>query len=1055
MKNLADMNISRLFPSVVYRRGMAYYQQNKVSDVSFDMNNNLWTAIVHGTTSYFVELNMDSFDKGYIGTYCECPAYESYGSCKHIAAVLISVANNKQGRTSSFSAFDYQTTNQFMRALSNAQSETARNEITAKMPLKIEYYCKWNYSKQLTIELKAGEKRCFVVKNAHEFITNVMRGREQPFTKTFTYNPEIHYLLPEDLHIFEQLYSIIKNEQIYKDLSFYHYQNASNSKRAVTIPPLAAKTLFEKLIERDFTVESGEKSYQPIYIEKERLPFNFNLSKNNREELVLKMGEMPGVVYFDKYDLLFYNGTFYIPAKEQIPILDQIAGFGTDLSLPIEKNQADAFLSEALPTLKKIGEVQVADAVAEEIIQLPLRAKLFLELKQDWIIGKLEYFYGSHNIDPFNGRQEHEALIIRDVEKEQHIMQLIEYANFRYNGKELYIEAYEDDDIYNFLYHILPQLDEEVELFLTSEVRNFIVETEPKPNTSVSLESSTNLLEIGFSIDGVNDDEVSRILNAIIEKKRYYRLESGAIMSLEGEDFSSMRQLFDDMEIDKQDIQDGNVAVPVYRGTQVDELIETNKNYDPAFQKLLHQLKSPEEQIYPLPENLQANLRNYQYTGYQWFKSLSNYHLGGILADDMGLGKTLQSIAYIASEPRGKPHLIVAPSSVVYNWKNECDKFAPELQTAIMTGIPAERHKKMKESHDSDVWITSYATLRQDVEMYKELTFQTMILDEAQYIKNYATKTSKAIRQMKAGRRFALSGTPIENSIDELWAIFQVILPGLLPNQRSFKQLSHEKIAAMTRPFILRRLKQDVLKELPEKIESVHVSELTKEQKDLYVGYHRKLQMEAAASMKESGFQQNRMKILAGLTRLRQICCHPSLFIENYEGQSGKLEQLMETVRNAVENGKRMLVFSQFTSMHEIIMEQLEQEGISYFYLHGQTPSKERVEMSERFNNGENEVFLISLKAGGTGLNLTGADTVILYDLWWNPAVEDQATGRAHRFGQKNVVQVIRLITEGTIEEKIYELQQKKRELIDQVIQPGETMLSSLSEEDVRELLNI
>lgn len=1056
MKNLADINISRLFPSITYQRGMAYYRQNRVSDVSFDMNNNLWTAVVRGSINYFVEINMDGFEKGYLGTYCECPAYETYGSCKHIAATLISIVNKQPGNTSSFSAFDYQTTNRFMRALSEAQSAPESTNIPqTKIPLKIEYYCKWNYNKQLMLEIKAGEKRCFVVKNASEFISNVIKGREQYFTKTFTYNPEFYYLQEADQFIFEQLYSFIKNEQVYKNLPFYHYQDGSDNKRAVIIPPLAAKPLLEKLTDRNFSVESSYKSYQPIHIEKDRLPFNFHLSKNTKEELVLKMDDMQDIVYFDKYDLLFYSGTFYFPAKNQIPILDQIAGFGTDLSLPIEKNKADTFLSEALPTLKKIGEVRVEDTVAEEIIQLPLRAKLFLELKEDWIIGKLEYHYGNHEIDPFNGREAHDAFIIRDVEKEHSIMQLIEYANFRYNGKELYIEAYEDEDIYNFLYHILPQLDEEVELFLTSEVRNFIVETEPKPSTSVSLESSANLLEIGFSIDGVNDEEINRILDAIIEKKRYYRLDSGALMSLEGEEFSSIKRLFDDMDIEKPDVQEGNVSLPVFRGTQLDELIETNKNYDPAFRKLLHQLKAPDEQIYPLPENLQANLRNYQHTGYQWFKSLSNYHLGGILADDMGLGKTLQSIAYIASEEREHPHLIVAPSSVVYNWKNECEKFAPDLQLAVLTGNPVDRHKKMKESSAADVWITSYATLRQDVGHYRELTFQTMILDEAQYIKNYATKTSKAIREIKAGRRFALSGTPIENSIDELWAIFQVILPGLLPNHRSFKQLSNEKIARMTKPFILRRLKQDVLKELPEKIESVHVSELTKEQKDLYIGYHRRLQAEAAASMKESGFQQNRMKILAGLTRLRQICCHPSLFIENYEGQSGKLEQLMETVRNAVKNGKRMLIFSQFTSMHDIIMKKLGQEGISYFYLHGQTPSKERVEMSERFNNGENDVFLISLKAGGTGLNLTGADTVILYDLWWNPAVEDQATGRAHRFGQKNVVQVIRLITEGTIEEKIYELQQKKRELIDQVIQPGETMLSSLSEEDVRELLNI
>jgi SNF2 family DNA or RNA helicase/uncharacterized Zn finger protein len=1056
LKNLADINISRLFPSITYQRGMAYYRQNKVSDVSYDVNSNVWTAVVRGTFNYFVEINMNEFEQGYLGTYCECPAYETYGSCKHIAATLISIVNRKPGSSSSFSAFDYQTTNRFMRALSEARSATENIDLPqAKTPLKIEYYCKWNYNKQLTIEIKAGEKRCFVVKNLREFITNVMQGREQYFTKTFTYYPDIHYLQQEDLFIFEQLHSIIKNEKIYADLSFHQYQGVTENKRAVIIPPIAAKPLLEKLTQREFSVESGYKSYQPIQIVKDELPFNFHLSKNEKEELVFKMEGLKDVIYFDKYDLLFYAGSFYFPAKEQIPILDQVTGFGTNFTLPIEKNKADSFLSEALPTLKKIGDVQVEESVAEEIIQLPLKAKLFLELKEDWIIGKLEYHYGSYEIDPFNGREAHDAFIIRDVEKEHHIMQLIEYANFRYNGKELYIEAYDDEDIYNFLYHILPQLDEEVELFLTSEVRKFIMETEPQPSTSVSLESSANLLEIGFSIDGVNDEEISRVLDAIIEKKRYYRLDSGAIMSLEGEEFSSIKRLFDDMDIEKSDVQEGNLSVPVYRGTQLDELIETNKNYDPAFRKLLHHLKAPEEQIYPLPENLQAHLRKYQHTGYQWFKSLSNYYLGGILADDMGLGKTLQSIAYIASEKGEKPHLIVAPSSVVYNWKNECEKFAPDLETAILTGIPAERHKKMKESHGADVWITSYATLRQDVELYRELTFQTMILDEAQYIKNYATKTSKAIRQIKAGRRFALSGTPIENSIDELWAIFQVILPGLLPNHRSFKQLSHEKISRVTKPFILRRLKQDVLKELPEKIESVHVSELTKEQKDLYVGYHRQLQAEAATTMKEGGFQQNRMKILAGLTRLRQICCHPSLFIENYEGKSGKLDQLMETVRNAADNGKRMLIFSQFTSMHDIIKKKLEEEGISYFYLHGQTPSRERVEISERFNNGENDVFLISLKAGGTGLNLTGADTVILYDLWWNPAVEDQATGRAHRFGQKNVVQVIRLITEGTIEEKIYELQQKKRELIDQVIQPGETMLSSLSEEDVRELLNI
>ncbi|RDW22364.1 helicase SNF2 [Oceanobacillus arenosus] len=1058
MKRLSEMNIQKLFPSIIYKRGLEYFNRKKVNNLLYDINNSVWTATVQGTENYFVEIDMKDYANGSIDTFCNCPAFDTFESCKHIAATLIAIANKESNKAPGFARFDYQQTDRFIQAFSSLRTQNMTSDILPeKAPMQVEYYLRWSYDRNLLIELKSGEKHCYVVKDAYDFLEHVLQSNEYFFTKKFTFNPEIHYFLQQDLEIFEMLYSIRKNEVIYNGYDNYHFQRNVSDKRTIIIPPLIAAALLEKLIERNFTVEMKGHNYQHIAIEKETLPFQFLLTKSENDELMLKMDEIKDATYFRGYEMLFHQGIFYFPKKEQIPIVEEVSRFGMgDLQLPITKKQADIFMSEVIPTLRRIGKVEASEKVTEEIVQVPLKAKLYLEVKADWIIGKLEYHYGGHVIDPFNGRKQGDVIIIRDVEKEQQIMQLIEHANFHYNGKDLYIEA-DEEEMYDFLFHVVPLLDDYVELFMTAEIHHLIVENDPAPSTSVRLESSTNLLEIGFNIDGVDDSEINKILDAVIEKKRYYRLQSGALMSLEGEEFASMQQFFQDMEIRKQDIQDGNVQVPVYRGTQLDELIDMKKNYDPSFRELLHQLRSPEEQVYELPENLNASLRSYQMTGFQWFKSLSYYHLGGILADDMGLGKTLQSIAYIASEPseNGWPHLIVAPSSVVYNWKNEFEKFVPDLNVAILTGQPTERHQKIAESMEMDVWITSYATLRQDIDIYRELTFQSFILDEAQFIKNYATKTSKAMREIKATRRFALSGTPIENTIDELWAIFQVILPGLMPNQRNFKQLSNEKIAMLTRPFILRRLKKDVLKELPEKIESVSVSELTKDQKDLYVGYLRQVQQEAAQSMKESGFNRNRMKILAGLTRLRQICCHPSLFIENYQGGSSKLEQLMDTVKSALENGKRMLIFSQFTSMHELIIEQLAKEGIDYFYLNGSTPAKDRVDMSERFNNGEKNIFLISLKAGGTGLNLTGADTVILYDLWWNPAVEDQATGRAHRFGQKNVVQVIRLITEGTIEEKIYELQQKKRELIDQVIQPGETMLSSLSEDDVRKLLSI
>jgi len=771
---------------------------------------------------------------------------------------------------------------------------------------------------------------------------------------------------------------------------------------------------------------------------------------------MLKLIDGQDVTLLSDYEMIFSQGTFYYPTPEQLKVLEGLSEFNlNNLELAISKKQADSFFSEVIPSLKVVGDVKVAENIVEEIIQVPLQAKLYLELNEDLITGKLEYHYGKQLIDPFNGREQNDVIIIREVEKELKIMQLIEHANFHYNGKELYLQTYEEEQLYEFLYNVLPLLAEEVDLFLTSELKYMVIEHEPTATTNVRLDSATNLLDISFDIEGVDESEVNEVLNAVIEKKRFYRLQSGAMLSLENNSFSSINQFFSDMDIKNKDIQNGNVQMPVFRGTQIDELIDTKKSYNPAFRSLMDHLRSPEEQVYELPDNLNATLRNYQVTGYQWFKSLSRYHLGGILADDMGLGKTIQTIAYIASEPSDKLHLVVAPSSVVYNWKSEFDKFTPDIRTAILTGTPAERQVKIEQLKDVDVWIIFYATLRQDIELYREIDFQTMILDEAQYIKNYATKTSQAIRQIRASRKFALSGTPIENSIEELWSIFQVVLPGMMPSQRKFKQLTTERIASITKPFILRRLKQDVLKELPDKIESISLSELTQEQKELYLGYLREVQTEASESMKESGFNQNRMKILAGLTRLRQICCHPSLFIDNYPGESGKLIQLMETVKTALENKKRMLIFSQFTSMHEIIIKELEKEGINYFYLSGKTPSEDRLKMSERFNEGENDVFLISLKAGGTGLNLTGADTVILYDLWWNPAVEDQATGRAHRFGQKKVVQVIRMIAEGTIEEKIYELQQKKRELINQVIQPGETMLTSLSEDDIRDMLSI
>ena len=585
--------------------------------------------------------------------------------------------------------------------------------------------------------------------------------------------------------------------------------------------------------------------------------------------------------------------------------------------------------------------------------------------------------------------------------------------------------------------------------------------TTSRPRTSVDVRGN-QLLDIRFGMDGIEDAEIQSVLQSIAEKRRYHRLRNGSFVQLEDADFEQVGQLMTDLGVRPSALKKGRVEIPLMQGFHALPSYEQSNQIKLGKQvrSLIYDILHPDSLEFRKPEALQASLRDYQEFGFQWLKTLAHYGFGGILADDMGLGKTIQSITYILSEldairSAKAPVLIVSPASLIYNWRNEIRKFAPDLNAVVVAGNSRERAEAMGELEEADVYITSYPLLRMDSEQYQEKVFHTVIVDEAQAIKNHLTQTAQAVQGLQSNHRFALTGTPIENSLDDLWSILHFAFPAMFPNHKGFTQMEAGEVARRVRPFILRRLKKDVLKELPDKIETLHQSELTTDQKTLYLAYLEKIQTDAVSELAQQGFQKSRMKILAGLTRLRQICCHPNLFVENYSGSSGKLEQLMELLEECRESNKRVLIFSQFTEMLAIIRSALEQASVGLFYLDGTTPVRERTELCDRFNAGERDVFLISLKAGGTGLNLTGADTVILYDLWWNPAVEEQAADRAHRIGQKNVVQVIRMVARGTIEERIYELQQKKRSLIDQVVEQGDAGLTSLTEEELRELLSL
>nr|WP_242949685.1 DEAD/DEAH box helicase [Clostridium pasteurianum] len=464
-------------------------------------------------------------------------------------------------------------------------------------------------------------------------------------------------------------------------------------------------------------------------------------------------------------------------------------------------------------------------------------------------------------------------------------------------------------------------------------------------------------------------------------------------------------------------------------------------------------------------------MRKYQKFGFKWLKSLARCGFGGILADEMGLGKTLQVISFLASEKKSGnniPSIVICPTSLVYNWLSEIQRFYPDLKVLVISGSREERKNSIENYKGHDILITSYPLIRRDIEYYHSIDFKYCILDEAQQIKNPNSINAKSVKEIKAENYFALTGTPIENSLTELWSIFDFIMPGYLMSHTKFikkyeapivkgnDKNSLGELNKHIRPFILRRLKSEVIKELPPKIEHKITVEMAEEQKKVYAAYLQNAKEQIDSNIKEKGFNKSKLMILSILTRLRQICCDPSIFIENYKGDSGKLAALDNIIDNSINSGHRILLFSQFTSVLKNIGTFLSEKNVEYMYLDGQTKMEERGHMVNEFNKGKGDIFLISLKAGGTGLNLTGADVVIHYDPWWNPAVEQQASDRAHRIGQKKTVEIIKLIAMGTIEEKIYDLQEKKRDIIKSVMDSEnseETIISKMSEEEIRELL--
>ncbi len=588
----------------------------------------------------------------------------------------------------------------------------------------------------------------------------------------------------------------------------------------------------------------------------------------------------------------------------------------------------------------------------------------------------------------------------------------------------------DDDEIFAFMSEGTKKLLSYAQVYVMSSASKYEVKRRPRFKVGVRLRS--DVLRVDVSAEDYDDEEVAAVLSAYAEKRRYVRL-SGGYVDLSDASLALIQRI-----LSHADKKDGVYELPAYYTPYLNEELGSGLVYssvDDNFTALIDSLSGGGEDI-ECPPQLEGVMRNYQKAGFRWLKSLKNNSFGGILADDMGLGKTLQVLALLVSEK--STCLIICPTTLVLNWKSEAKKFAPSLKVLVVSGSMEERRDLIATAGEYDLVITSYDLIRRDVDLY-ETSFTYAIADEAQFIKNPDTKNALSVKKVRSKYRFALTGTPIENHLGELWSIFDFIMPGYLGSYRSYRdeyelpllggdEAARNKLNRVIKPFVLRRLKSEVLTELPPKTETIFPSPLCGEQKSLYEANFSALRTQAR------GEKTNKVEILSMLTRLRQICCDPSLVYPDYRGNSEKAEACLDLIRRAVEGGHKVLVFSQFTSMLDVLKKRLLADNISFFTLKGETPKTERLRMVNKFNSDDTKVFLVSLKAGGTGLNLTGADVVIHYDPWWNDSVMNQATDRAYRMGQDKPVQVYKLVLSGSLEEKILELQESKASLSSLVV---------------------
>ncbi|WP_415341626.1 DEAD/DEAH box helicase [Clostridium perfringens] len=1057
-------NLVRRTSSFTREQGKKLIKEAYVKDVrgkSIDGIYHIYGSVLNDDKNWdyntHIKINMKNSD--IVGTNCSCETFKENSKhiknyvCKHISAtndVFYSLAKKKMQ-------------NNKLKSNNKTQLVKEKNEEhkgQEKRFLSLDINIKHMVKEGITLfncEFRIGAGNLNLILDLKDFLYKNSLKKPLKFNDGFTYNPLKDEFLEEDKRVLQFVAS-------HKDMISGRYLRLKQNNLKD----------FLKLIDEKKKINFNFNSINyEVKVKKENVPVALTL-KEGKEGFVLSHHKKFPVILNNSGDVMFFDRNLYLPRKRQLEYYIPIHKlFLKNITITYKKSLEN--LRSLLEELKNISKNIVLDENIRVFKEKLMKTTFNLYKNKGKIYCNVKIDYCGYIIDLI--RDEKDNSFLRDLKSEKYIEFQLERFKF-IKREEDFCFIGNEEEMYELFSKGIKRLRELGEVLLSEELKEFKVLDSSL--ISSELKEISNFYKLKFDFGDFELRELRESIEAMKKGERFYRTKK-VYLDLEDPGIVNFLNLLEDLGL--ENIKDNEVYIDKSKVLYIQEKLK-NRNLSfikggNVLQEIVGKLLNKEFKRKLVPKALNAELRPYQKEGFKWINEITDLGFGGVLADDMGLGKTLQIIAFLLSQKKSKS-IVVVPTSVIYNWMDEFEKFAPSIRIGLVHGSKSKRDKvlrdfkrglgiKIEESNlkeksyeKYDVLLTTYGTLKNDEKAYENLSFDYCIIDEAQNIKNPTAQATLSVKNIKSRCNIALTGTPIENNLMELWSIFDFVMPGYLFTKERFRERfildesNLSELKSLITPFILRRLKEDVLSELPEKLEKKYLVEMKGKQKQLYSFYVKAIKNQLNENKSSEKSRRDKINLFAYLTKLREICLDPSIVVPDYKGESSKLTVVKEIVKDASESGKKILLFSQFTSVLQKIEEDFKKEDISYLYLDGGTSAKERIERVKRFNEDSNiKVFLISLKAGGVGLNLTSASVVIHFDPWWNPAVEDQATDRAHRFGQENKVEVIKLVAKDTIEEKIVLMQEDKRELI-QSLMDGKTMdgkgLKRLTEEEISKL---